>query len=117
MARVKTVFLCQGCGASSPKWLGRCPECGEWNTYAEEVVSRGPASSPSRRSPRGGPAVPMPITELDPAGESRLSTGIGELDHVLGGGMVPGSAVLIGGDPGIGKSTLLLQAMGEFASS
>jgi len=116
MARVKTVFLCQGCGASSPKWLGRCPECGEWNTFAEEVVTTGPSSSSSRRGQRGGPAAPMAITELDPAGESRLSTGIGELDHVLGGGMVPGSAVLIGGDPGIGKSTLLLQAMGEFAS-
>lgn len=106
--------MCQNCGGSSHKWLGRCPECGEWNTYVEETVSTRPA--PGRVTPAGSMTSPRAISAIDSTTEYRVSTGIGELDRALGGGMVPGSAILIGGDPGIGKSTLLLQAMGEFAA-
>lgn len=100
-----TVFACQSCGAASPKWLGRCPECGEWNTFAEEM--RGPA--PRGAAPAGAsPAVS--IGAIEASERPRLTTGLGGLDRVLGGGLVPGSVVLLGGEPGIGKSTLLLQA-------
>ena len=101
MARVTTVFACQACGASSPKWLGRCPECGEWNSYVEEVRGERPAASQE--------APVFSITALPGAEEGRVETGLPGLDRVLGGGLVPGSVVLIGGEPGIGKSTFLLQ--------
>jgi|KBSSwiStaDraftv2_1062776.scaffolds.fasta_scaffold02160_3 DNA repair protein RadA/Sms len=111
MARSVTVFACQTCGAQSSKWLGRCPECGQWNSYVEEVRAE-PARPPA---PPGAAAAAVPVwTDRTPAGESeerpRLSTGLPGLDRVLGGGLVPGSVVLFGGEPGIGKSTLLLQA-------
>ncbi len=99
--RVTTVFACQSCGSASPKWLGRCPECGEWNTYVEEI--RGPKTSPAEE------AVAAPISGEGEAREARFETGMPGLDRVLGGGIVGGSVVLIGGEPGIGKSTLLLQ--------
>ncbi len=99
-----TLFVCQSCGASSPKWLGRCPECGEWNSYVEELRSAAPAAAPPGE-PR---ATPLP--NVASRAESRLATGLPGLDRVLGGGLVPGSVVLLGGEPGIGKSTLLLQA-------
>lgn len=102
-ARVTTVFACQACGAVSSKWLGRCPECGEWNAYVEEA--RGEAARPALA---GQPAAP--IGEAPARGQIRLATGLPGLDRVLGGGLVPGSVVLLGGEPGIGKSTLLLQA-------
>ena len=114
MARTKTIYACQGCGNTSHKWLGKCPDCGGWNTFVEERVA------PERKSSGAsiGPSTPpRPISTLNMAEEDRVSTNISELDRVLGGGLVPGSAVLIGGDPGIGKSTLLLQAMGELAKS
>ncbi len=111
MARSATVFACQTCGAQSSKWLGRCPECGQWNSYVEEV-----RAEPVRPAPAAGTAaaaVPLLIAQTPP-GENeerpRLSTGLPGLDRVLGGGLVPGSVVLLGGEPGIGKSTLLLQA-------
>lgn len=94
--------------------MGRCPECGSWNSFVEERVE---PVKPGRFAGTAEPARPMPISALDTTAEYRVSTGIGELDRVLGGGMVPGSAVLIGGDPGIGKSTLLLQAMGRYAAA
>jgi DNA repair protein RadA/Sms len=102
----KTVFTCQACGHRSPKWMGRCPECGGWDTLVEE------ASPPGLRR-RGSPGAnpPVPITEVDLALETRLTTRTAEFDRVLGGGLVAGSLVLIGGDPGIGKSTLMLQAL------
>ncbi len=103
-ARVTAVFACQSCGATSPKWLGRCPECGEWNSFAEEM--RGPAP----RASAAPAARAVSIGEIDAEERSRLSTGLDGLDRVLGGGLVPGSVVLLGGEPGIGKSTLLLQA-------
>lgn len=101
-------YVCQGCGFESPKWLGRCPGCGGWNTLVEEVAS--PSSTRGRR-----PAEPIPLPEVAPLPEVRIPTGIGELDRVLGGGIVPGSLILVGGDPGIGKSTLALMASHRIA--
>ncbi|WP_054951027.1 DNA repair protein RadA [Numidum massiliense] len=111
MAKVKTKFVCQQCGLIAPKWLGKCPGCGAWNTLVEEREPDGRALS---RSARGGKAAAAkPITSLVSGDEPRFNTGIKELNRVLGGGLVPGSLILVGGDPGIGKSTLLLQASYE----
>ena len=107
MSKAKSVFACQTCGHHTTKWLGRCPECGAWNTFVEELQV---PSRPARQQGAGTAQLPLPLTEIARSGEERLLTGIGELDRVLGGGLVRGSLVLIGGDPGIGKSTLLLQA-------
>jgi DNA repair protein RadA/Sms len=110
VTKLKTVFVCQACGFESSKWLGRCPDCGEWNSLVEE---RQEATSSARA--RQGSAVleiggkPRPYEAVDGADTDRLPSGIDEFDRVLGGGIVPGSMVLIGGEPGIGKSTLLLQ--------
>ena len=118
-----TVFTCQECGAQSPKWLGRCPECGAWNSLVEErpvpaVAGAGAAAaSAGARYSLAATAGPRLYEEIDTVVSERLSTGIGEFDRVLGGGVVPGSLVLIGGEPGIGKSTLLLQAAAHFANS
>jgi DNA repair protein RadA/Sms len=110
MAREKTAFVCQSCGHAEPKWLGRCPGCSEWNTLVEE--RRGPAV----RAPEGTAAA-RPVAAADAVGDTatRIASGIGELDRVLGGGLVAGSLVLLGGDPGVGKSTLLLQALDAVA--
>jgi len=106
-ARPKTTFVCQQCGAQSPKWIGRCPSCQGWNTFVEERIVPAPKGRDgSARAPR----VPIPLDAVTTAGDERLSTGIGEFDRVLGGGIVRGSLVLLGGDPGIGKSSLLMQA-------
>lgn len=111
MAKAVARFVCQACGAVTPKWAGKCETCGEWNTIAEEPVAARPGPGAKRTGGRlvleglAGAAAPPP----------RLLTGIGELDRVLGGGLVPASAVLVGGDPGIGKSTLLLQAAASLA--
>lgn len=104
MGKAKLRFVCQECGSDSPKWMGRCPGCGEWNTMVEEIVSK--AETRERLTPAG---KPRPITEVDASASPRLVTGNGEFDRVLGGGIVPGALILIGGDPGIGKSTLLLE--------
>ena len=106
----KTVFTCQKCGCQTPKWLGKCPDCGAWNSMAEEVVVKQVQSGVV-----GERSQPVPICDVPAQSETRVASGIGELDRVLGGGIVPGSLVLIGGDPGIGKSTLLLQAMHKLA--
>ena len=100
----------------SPKWLGRCPECGEWNSLLEEVVTDGGAPRGGSVVSPGGSAPPRPIGEVPMEAWQRSPSGIGEFDRVLGGGIVPGSLVLIGGDPGIGKSTLLMQASGRLAA-
>lgn len=100
--RVQHVFACQGCGAVSPKWLGRCPECSEWNTYVEELTGEARGVASETRA--------APIVEASAEPEDRTSTTLPGFDRVLGGGLVPGSLVLLGGEPGIGKSTLLLQA-------
>src|SRR5512136_2543319 len=115
-ARPKTDFACAECGQSSPKWLGQCPACRRWNTMNEEVAAPEPRGAPPRGWLQGGGARPVPLHEVEATEESRLRTGIGELDRVLGGGVVPGSLVLLGGDPGIGKSTLLLQSARAMAS-
>jgi len=104
MPRPRTIFVCQKCGNESPKWLGRCPECSEWNTYVETAASRTPASA-SRTDPQE-------LARLATNSAPRLILPLDEFNRVLGGGIVPGSTVLIGGDPGIGKSTLLLQVAG-----
>ena len=104
--KTKTLYSCQKCGYQSPKWLGKCPDCNSWNTLVEEVVmgGRGQAGDGSAET------VPLPIGQVEGEAEDRFSCGMEELDRVLGGGVVAGSLVLIGGDPGIGKSTLMLQA-------
>jgi len=108
VAKVKVRFVCTECGAESPKWMGRCPGCQAWNTMTEEVVApAGPAGMREARFLAKDP--PRSVVHIEGNREPRLSTGLEELDRVLGGGLVPGSLLLVGGDPGIGKSTLLLQ--------
>jgi DNA repair protein RadA/Sms len=114
VARERTLFSCQSCGYQTPKWLGRCPDCGQWESLVEERVTRAKAS---RERTSSAASRPTPLAEIAAEGEDRRTTAIGELDRVLGGGMVAGSAILIGGDPGIGKSTLLLQATAALAAS
>ncbi len=115
MRKVKTAFVCQECGVSSAKWLGRCPDCGAWNSLIEELEPPQP-SDPRLQSLSGG-GGPRPYLEVCSDAASRLATGIEEFDRVLGGGVVAGSLVLLGGDPGIGKSTLLLQVASRLAAS
>lgn len=113
MSKGKTasVFFCQNCGYESSKWMGQCPGCREWNTFVEEAAERKPHAGVAafKSAGRGVAAVPSVLTEISIREEDRLSTGMVELDRVLGGGIVQGSLILVGGDPGIGKSTLLLQ--------
>ena len=106
-SRTRSVFFCSECGHESPKWLGRCPACGEWNTMVEQETAGGRRPGRPRRTSR---EEPVPLSEITADASERVATGIAELDRTLGGGIVPGSVVLVGGDPGIGKSTLLLQA-------
>lgn len=108
MQKIKTFFQCQTCGYMSPKWLGKCPDCGAWNSFAEE--KKVPARHASIAT-HFGKSEPQPLSSVTGGAGQRTSTGIKELDRVLGGGVVPGSVVLVGGDPGIGKSTLLLQTL------
>jgi DNA repair protein RadA/Sms len=108
MRKSKEVFICQNCGAASPKWQGQCAACGEWNTLAVETAGRGSRAGSAPRSARVDAVATLASEATAP--QLRLSTGSGELDRVLGGGLVPGSVTLLGGDPGIGKSTLMLQA-------
>ena len=113
----KTVFVCQECGAQSPKWLGRCAECAAWNSLVEERASEhdAPAAAPHRYAAGSASAGAQLYADVEIAQHSRLTTSIDEFDRVLGGGVVPGSLVLLGGEPGIGKSTLLLQAAANMA--
>jgi DNA repair protein RadA/Sms len=113
----KTVFVCQECGAQSPKWLGRCADCGAWNSLVEERSqgAEGAAAVAHRYAGTGQPGGARLYSEIDLEHHPRLTTGIVEFDRVLGGGVVPGSLVLLGGEPGIGKSTLLLQAAANMA--
>src|SRR5512142_2569053 len=114
-AKARTVFACSECGHQSPKWLGQCPACRQWNTLQEEVVAPAPRDGAPARGWGGDAARPLPLREVEARDEERRRTGIAELDRVLGGGVVPGSLVLLGGDPGIGKSTLLLAALERLA--
>lgn len=107
MAKQKTRYVCQSCGATAARWAGKCDACGEWNTLVEEIVRQESAGRGARAAT--GDARVRPITRVDARQDERLRTGLGELDRVLGGGIVPGSMILLGGDPGIGKSTLMMQ--------
>lgn len=109
MAKSKTVFMCQECGFDSPKWLGRCPGCGQWNSFVEEKLREEKSTVRTLRLETASRGRSVPITQVDAAASPRRASGLAEFDRVLGGGFVPGSLVLLGGDPGIGKSTLLLQ--------
>lgn len=110
MAKPKVAFFCKNCGAQSPKWVGKCSSCGEWNTYVEEVIQRDDNKNPwESQSPNKRSNKPQLISDITYDNEIRLDTNNQELNRVLGGGMVPGSVILIGGEPGIGKSTLMLQ--------
>ncbi len=112
MSKVKTQFRCQACGSISPKWMGKCPDCNEWNKFVEEVVTK-----PSFRLINKNIITtrPVPISDITTTVDTRLKVGIEEVDRILGGGIVSGSAILLGGPPGIGKSTLLLQVLGAIA--
>ena len=114
MAREKTIYACTECGASAPKWQGQCPDCGVWNTLVETIAESTPANK-SRFAALSGASRLQTLSEIVANEEDRLPTGIGEFDRALGGGLVSGGVVLLGGDPGIGKSTLLLQALSELS--
>src|SRR5688500_16493270 len=122
MARLRTVHRCTECGTGAPRWAGQCGGCGEWNTLVEEVEevrnSTAAASGAAGTARRARNAEqPVPILEVGAAEVTARPTGNGELDRVLGGGFVPGAVTLVGGEPGIGKSTLLLQALGALATT
>jgi DNA repair protein RadA/Sms len=118
MKTPKSVFVCQECGSQSPKWVGRCPDCGAWNSFVEEQAAPPPIEVMARGAARamGGGGSRL-YEDVDTVVAERISSGISEFDRVLGGGIVPGSLVLLGGEPGIGKSTLLLQAAAHFAAN
>ena len=116
MKKFKTLFTCQTCGYQTPKWMGKCPDCGQWDTFTEELPTNVLNSAATGNIAATG-TQPVPIDAIDFADEERIKTQIQEFDRVLGGGVVPGSMVLIGGDPGIGKSTLMLQAMYQMAEN
>jgi len=115
MAKVKTVYVCAECGYESGKWMGKCPDCGKWNTFSEETRTPVQEEKKVKRAPgNGSPA--FRIDEIPDESAGRMTSGIGEMDRVLGGGVVEGSVVLVGGDPGIGKSTLLTQLSANVSS-
>lgn len=114
MKKVKSAFFCQNCGHQSPKWLGKCPSCDQWNPFVEEEIR---SDDRTDRYEQRLSETPLPIEAIVPDEKERISTGIVEMDRVLGGGLVAGSVVLVGGDPGIGKSTLLLQVLSRMASN
>jgi DNA repair protein RadA/Sms len=112
MSKVRTVYRCKACAGTTARWSGRCPACGEWNSLQEEIAATGPRKGGTAEGP-----VPVALGEVDLSSYKPLPTGIGELDRVLAGGLLPGSATLLGGEPGTGKSTLLLQVLASMASS
>jgi len=109
MAKSKSVYVCQNCGVESSKWVGKCPSCGEWNTFVEQVLTKSSHQKPASVYEFSEKQSPQKLTDIKPRKEGRISSNIKELDRILGGGIVPGSMILIGGEPGIGKSTLSLQ--------
>jgi DNA repair protein RadA/Sms len=117
LAKTTTRYVCQQCGSAQAKWMGRCPDCGEWNTLVETVVESRSARAGGMLSAQASRNQPRLLRDVTADGFARISLAMGELDRVLGGGLVPGSLVLIGGDPGIGKSTLLLQASAVLAAA
>lgn len=109
MAKSKSVYVCQNCGVESSKWVGKCPSCGEWNTFVEQVLTKSTHQKSASVYEFSEKQSPQKLTDIKPRKEGRISSNIQELDRILGGGIVPGSMILIGGEPGIGKSTLSLQ--------
>ncbi|HMD14454.1 MAG TPA: ATPase domain-containing protein, partial [Bacteroidota bacterium] len=105
MSKVFSKYVCQNCAYESPRWAGKCPNCGEWNTFVEELTQKISA----RKIIKGVSVEAIPLSEVDVGEDERIPTTIAEFDRVLGGGIVRGSVVLLGGDPGVGKSTLMLQ--------
>ena len=112
MAKIKTIFVCSSCGYESPKWLGKCPACNEWNTFYEEKEQKAVGIDGKQKQA----SKPMLLKNIEGKDAIRLHTGYEELDRVLGGGLVRGSLLLVGGEPGIGKSTLILQLCNKIAS-
>ena len=111
MAKEKTAYVCSSCGYDSPKWIGRCPSCGEWNTFVEQKLGK-KSSLPSSLSPlTSNSSSPISISRIETSEDPRINMLDNELNRVLGGGLVPGSLTLLGGEPGIGKSTLILQTV------
>src|SRR5262245_48869041 len=110
--KTKTQYACQQCGHTSPKWIGRCPSCQEWNTFVEEKITPGAAEVPASWD-----STPIPFMDITAVDAPRVSTGIAEFDRVLGGGVVAGALTLLGGDPGVGKSTLMLDVAAHLANS
>lgn len=117
MAKAKSVFFCQNCGTESSKWMGRCPQCGEWNTLVEEIIKETKHSRTPSRGVGNQTTKPTALPDIEISSIARVSTTFGEIDRVLGGGIVPGALMLLGGDPGIGKSTLLLQVSQKVADT
>jgi DNA repair protein RadA/Sms len=117
MAKAKSVFFCQNCGAESSKWMGRCSQCGEWNTLVEEIIKETKHSRTPSRGVGNQKTKPTALPDIEISSITRVSTTFGEIDRVLGGGIVPGALMLLGGDPGIGKSTLLLQVSQKVADT
>lgn len=117
MAKSKSVFFCKECGAESPKWVGKCSYCGEWNTYVEQVVTAGKSKQAARENLGAKQVKVEKLSEIKIEDIERLTTGYGEIDRVLGGGIVPGAMMLLGGDPGIGKSTIIMQISGQLAKN
>lgn len=115
MPKTRTRYVCQQCGSAQSKWLGRCPDCGEWNSLVETVVEE--ERRPTARATAANAATPLALPDVAADGYERIPVTIGELSRVLGGGIVPGSVVLIGGDPGIGKSTILMQLCAQLAQA
>ena len=113
MSKIHSKYVCQSCGCESPRWIGKCPNCSEWNTFVEELVQKVSA----RKSVKGTSIKATPLNEVDIIEDQRLTTSIDEFDRVLGGGIVLGSVVLLGGDPGVGKSTLMMQLAAELKNS
>src|ERR1044071_2989620 len=116
MAKPKTRYTCQACGSISSRWQGQCPDCSEWNTLVQETAEVSSIFAAKHNLQGGGRVIPLVGLDHPVALPERIATGIAEFDRAIGGGIVPGSAMLVGGDPGIGKSTLLLQVCAELAS-
>ena len=108
MAKVKKAYFCRNCGFEAPKWLGRCPSCGEWNTFTEEIIAKAPSGTAAAAAAMPQ-TPPQRVTDIERTSHRRLDLHNAEVNRVLGGGLVPGSLILLGGEPGIGKSTLSLQ--------